>query len=436
MAYVFGGAGSLAAVFLTFFGTPAAQGITAGIRLELLLMIVAVFVFVRLVRRDWRPALFASVLVYLIAFVWVSLPVWLYLIMPGGASLAADGGTTTDFLQRASGTSLTAFSLNDAAASLPPDRGAAVFFNGLMGRLHLLLLVALAALWYSARSWNRFRAIVGNSRPERLVHWLAMISVGGLAALTLLGRYPLGWNDWLATTVLLLSFYAAWMFAVCSNDLADWRLDAIANPKRPLPSGLITAEEMASVGRFFLIVSLLGGWLLGPPVMFAVMGFTAAYWVYSMPPLRLKRWPMLNSFLVSLACLSAALAGFFLTSPGAALSEFPGRLALLLVIAFTLSSNVKDLKDVEGDRTEGINTIPVLLGEKRGRLAIGVMLMASFWLVPLLLNMLMLTVTAFPAGLIALYLTTRPRFKEIQVFVLYYVFVAVSVGILAMAPFT
>jgi len=39
---------------------------------------------------------------------------------------------------------------------------------------------------------------------------------------------------------------------------------------------------------------------------------------------------------------------------------------------------IKDLKDIEGDRMDGIYTIPVIFGEEKGRLIIGSGVFASF----------------------------------------------------------
>lgn len=420
MSYVYAGVGGLVSAFLTFFGNPEAAGITNGIRLELVLIILAVFLFVRKLRQAWRPAVLAALSSYLVIFFWLCLPSWLYLL--SGAS----GHQPIDFLRLVSGSSLTAFSLNDLSVGLPPDSALALFINALMGRLNLLLVLLMSAWWYWRAKPAEFRTIIGNSRWPRVIHWLLLFAFG-LSFLTLtIGRRPGGWNDWLAVAIAALAFYAAWMFAVGMNDIVDQSLDQTASPSRPLPSGRVTGARLAEVSVIFLLVALLAGYLSGPPVLFMVIVFTAAYWVYSVPPLRLKRWVGLNSLLVALACLAATAAGYFILNPAAPLAEMPGRLAWLIVLAFALAANAKDLKDIEGDRQEGIATVPVLLGERRGFLAVSAMVMASFWLVPLVLGWPLLAVTAVPAGLLAWPVVLKKPYREIRVFLLYFAFALAS----------
>jgi chlorophyll synthase len=409
---------------LTFFGNPEAAGITNGIRLELALIILAILLFVRKLRQAWRPAIGAALASYLVIFFWLCLPSWLYLLS------GATAHQPIDFFRLVSGSSLAAFSLNDLSVGLPPDSALALFMNALMGRLNLLLALLMAAWWYWRVKPSEFRSIIGNSRWPRVVHWLLLFGLG-LSFVTLtIGRRPGGWNDWLAVVVAAVGLYAAWMFAVGMNDIVDSSLDKAANPARPLPSGEVTGRRLAEASVMFLLAALLAGYLSGPPVLFSVIVFTAAYWVYSMPPLRLKRWVGVNSLLVALACLAVVAAGYFVLSPGASLAAMPGRLAWLIVLAFGLAANVKDLKDIEGDRQEGIATVPVLLGARRGFLAVSGMVMVSFWLVPLVLGWPLLAATAVPAGLLAWPVILTKPYREIRVFLLYFVFAVASVILL------
>jgi geranylgeranylglycerol-phosphate geranylgeranyltransferase len=160
----------------------------------------------------------------------------------------------------------------------------------------------------------------------------------------------------------LLAFYLAWQVAVCTNDVVDADLDAVANPERPIPSGQHYGQPHGLSERGVLAVRDRRRLSRRAPVLFALLAFTAAYWVYSMPPLRLKRWPVINPFLVALACLAATAAGFFQAAPGMPWATLPLRVVVMILIGFTLAANVKDVKDIAGDRQEGILTLPVLAG--------------------------------------------------------------------------
>jgi 4-hydroxybenzoate polyprenyltransferase len=149
---------------------------------------------------------------------------------------------------------------------------------------------------------------------------------------------------------------------------------------------MVTKEEMKDIALVSGVCAVLGALSLGAYSTYLIVAFLCAYFVYSMPPLRLRRVPILSMFLISLACLTVTMLGFFLFSTDLHVDAFPRPLALLIILCFTLGANMKDLKDIEGDRAVGIMTIPTLFGEAWGRTIIGGMLFLSMMLVPVILS--------------------------------------------------
>ena len=58
---------------------------------------------------------------------------------------------------------------------------------------------------------------------------------------------------------------------------------------------------------------------------------------------------------------------------GADLSALNGRLLLSFLVLFATVTSLKDLKDRDGDKAEGIRTLPVIFGEKKGARAVGIL---------------------------------------------------------------
>jgi 4-hydroxybenzoate polyprenyltransferase len=218
------------------------------------------------------------------------------------------------------------------------------------------------------------------------------------------------------------------MFAVHTNDVADVSIDGISNSNRPITSKALTQEEMHSSGYIWLMVALFGSWCAGYYTFFFCLVYTASYYIYSVPPLRLKRLPMISSFLIGIACLSSVLAGFFLVSADKTFHNFPPLLAIGIILMFTLGVNIRDMKDVEGDRAEGILTLPVIL-VKNGKRVVGGMLALSFMLAPIFLSFYTLYIVAIPTAYIGYKLVTKNKYNDRHIFYLFFAFLVSGVAL-------
>jgi len=98
---------------------------------------------------------------------------------------------------------------------------------------------------------------------------------------------------------------------------------------------------------------------------------------------------------------------------------------LAIIVAFSLAIVVKDIKDIKGDRIDGVITIPVIFGEHRGKHIIGILSIVAYLSVPILLHMLVLLPFSFTFGCLTYRLITRKNFTEGPVFSLYYIFLAI-----------
>jgi chlorophyll/bacteriochlorophyll a synthase len=150
------------------------------------------------------------------------------------------------------------------------------------------------------------------------------------------------------------------------NDWFDRHVDAINEPNRPIPSGRLP-------GRWGLYIAI--GWTclsLLVAVALGVWGFLAAMlglvlaWVYSAPPIRLKR----NGWFGNAACaLSYEGLAWVTGSAVMAGGSSPSGRSVLLAALYSAGAHgimtLNDFKSIKGDEQMGIRSLPVQLGPRR-----------------------------------------------------------------------
>lgn len=153
-------------------------------------------------------------------------------------------------------------------------------------------------------------------------------------------------------------------FSQSINDYFDRDLDAINDPQRPIPAGIISLNEARwnwiALGAATLLVSL----VFGNPliVLFAVVGIALSV-IYSMPPIKLKKHFWLGPPAVGLGYVSMSwMAGHLIFAPltwqSVVVALINGGLAAGLLF-------LNDIKSVEGDRKLGLQSLTVAIGVKR-----------------------------------------------------------------------
>ncbi len=184
------------------------------------------------------------------------------------------------------------------------------------------------------------------------------------------------------------------------NDYFDREIDAINEPHRLIPSGLVSMRQIVVTVAVLLSLGVMVGLILGREVaLMAAIGVVLAV-LYSVPPFRAKRNGWIGNLLVGisyegLAWMAGHLAFAPMTGP-----------SLLIAVLYSLGAHgimsVNDYKSIQGDRAGGIKTIPVLHGEKTAAwLVMATMVLAQVgvvvaflvwgnWIVSLLVTLLIL----------------------------------------------
>lgn len=425
IAYLFATTpGALFRDFITYFGPFTNVGVTLGLRIELGLLVLLLGCYVYAHTRRLWSALMGSLIGYVVIFIMMSLPSLLTFLFPANGA----GTTLVNVLQD----SLVSRNFLHPSEAYSAYRTAELLFDAAMAQLCYLILCFSGLVWlYSVRK-EAVRAMLGNIRPERLLHFLLAALLGGLIA-SASGSH-IAWTVFdsitIVTAVVTIAF--AWVFAVITNDIVDKPIDAISNTGRPLITGELTDDLMRLAALVTGMMTLIGALALGSYATFWIGVFTATYYLYSVPPLRLKRIPLLASVCIGIATLASMLLGFFLVSENQELAAFPGSIAVLVVLFMSLITNVRDLKDLEGDAAAGIRTLPTLLGDRRARVVIGLMMLCAYVLVPLFIPVRALWAPSLVVGVVSWVGLMRGK-GERFVFPLYFLYLACVVALLHFA---
>lgn len=147
------------------------------------------------------------------------------------------------------------------------------------------------------------------------------------------------------------------------NDYCDREVDAINEPHRLIPSGLISTRHVwVTTVVLTVIGSMIALWLGREVALFVAIGFLFAV-SYSMKPFRGKRNGWIGNALVSFSYEGLAWA-----AGHAALASLSWQSALLALF-YSLGAHgimtVNDFKSMEGDRRMGIRSIPVQYGKEK-----------------------------------------------------------------------
>lgn len=416
LAYLFDTSNPLWIHFLDFiiFGSP---GVSVGVRIEFVILFIAVFFYVHSSTKNLSKSLLAVFSAYCALFTIYAIPVLIGI------------NFSSEWISSFKNSLLWNNYFHPEMTFVTTKRTLEMFFNVLMSQFFYIGITFM--FFGSLYLWNtkKFIAVLGNSRPERVVYYFLMI-LGGItfAASSQKVSIPLShWYDYSVFLILFLSFYFVWMFSVALNDINDYAADKISNPKRPLALGSITEDDMRIFGFIFGGFALIGGYLVSHYVLYMIIVFMVLAYIYSLPPLFLKRFLIINSFIMALGALTAFLAGFYLVSNNPHVDAVSPSVIFLIIVVYMLFTNVKDIKDKDGDLFAGVNTIPTLFGLENGKKIIAILSCVALFLIPLLSGLTVLWRLFLPFSFLAYHFITKEVFEERKVFYVYfsYVFIAV-----------
>lgn len=209
-------------------------------------------------------------------------------------------------------------------------------------------------------------------------------------SLSVLALYAIAQSDLLLANPVFLPLALAWLACICGNiyivglnQLEDVEIDKINKPYLPLASGEFSQKTgeliVALTGAIAILTAIFQG-----PFLLATVGVSLAIGTaYSLPPIRLKRFPFWAALCIFTVRGAIVNLGLFLhfnwvLSVGRAKSVFsgwdleslsvaiPGKVWVLtvFVVVFTFAIAIfKDIPDMEGDRQYNITTFTIKMGK-------------------------------------------------------------------------
>jgi homogentisate phytyltransferase / homogentisate geranylgeranyltransferase len=166
------------------------------------------------------------------------------------------------------------------------------------------------------------------------------------------------------------------------NQITDVEIDRVNKPHLPLAAGDLSVDAAWRIVAVCAAVPVGLGLTQGPLETGAVVAALAVGAAYSLPPVRLKRHPVIASLCISgvrAVAVNLGMYGHFSLAFGGRLEVPPSVWALtLFVLPFSFAIAVlKDVPDREGDRRFRVATFTVRLGPHRAaRLGIGALVAA------------------------------------------------------------
>jgi len=421
--YIFSTPKQLLVDFFNFFGPQ----VTLGLRIEIFVIILLAAAYVWASERNVKKTILAGVLTYIFIFFIFAIPSLIYIFGNTAISPNPNINSVISTLTKDIFNSNIVYNTIDPTLSFgTPFRAFELGFNKLISQIYIILSFIFGAFLFFKTEKDKFITIIKNSRPERVLFYFTLVAIGMGHAFKLGLGEASNWIDYMSIIVLAISWYSAWMFAVHTNDVVDESIDKISNPERPIPEKTMHGEEMLQTSYIWLALSLLGSYSVGYFPFILNLTFTMAYFVYSCPPLRYKRIPILSSFLISIACLSSVMAGFFFLAKDKTMTDFPALLSIGIILIFTLATNIRDIKDIEGDKKEGIYTLPVIFAN-HGRKIVAGMFALSFLLMPYFFSSYTLYIFAIPASIVGYFIVVRNPYREKYIFYLYFVFILATI---------
>lgn len=377
--YLLGTPKELLPEFLSFFGNLPSGIVYFGPRIMSFLIVLLSFGLVFLKTRNIIKSGLSALGAYMILFFMGAIPSFLaYAYYFFERSIKIANVSATDIMQLFSGTGrLWGVQFGDLRYVLA--------YN--LNQIFFLFSLALFLLLVFAINRAKFFAVVKNARFAQLVYHSGLFLIGmGLGFLAYPENFNLNIFSVFAASCLLASVWLSWLASVVINDIYDFEIDKISNPERPLQKEIFTTKEYSQLGTVFFLLAVLGGMAVDIKFAGLLVVYQFLAWTYSATPYRLKRFPIIATLISAFASLIILFIGFALLSGEQNINGLSWRIILLLLISLTLSLPIKDFKDIEGDKKDGVWTIPVIFGEERSRLIVGVGVFVSFMLSVFFLN--------------------------------------------------
>ena len=184
--------------------------------------------------------------------------------------------------------------------------------------------------------------------------------------------------DWVNVFYGFITGFMLTAASMTINDYYDRAIDAINEPSRPIPSGLVSAKAALT---FFMVLSAIG-FVFAFLASILCLAVAIISWVIVASYVTVgKRSGLPGNFLVS-ACVAIP----FIYGSITVTSQVQLNVVLFAVMAFLSNTGreiTKGIVDVKVDKAEGVKTLAVRYGERAAAGAVAVFFLSAVSLTPI-----------------------------------------------------
>ncbi|MEW6067838.1 MAG: UbiA family prenyltransferase [Nitrospirota bacterium] len=174
----------------------------------------------------------------------------------------------------------------------------------------ILISSVIGCLLYKENREN-LRTIVSFLFPSRLLFYVLLLVFGYLFISWQSNVYPqvLNSEDSLKLFSALFSITLLFFYAKILNDIHDMEIDRISNRERPLVKSTLTVESAVHLNNIFIPLSFVFAIASEESFIFYWLFILSTSYVYSAPPLRLRKYYPPGHLILSAIGVSIFLAG-------------------------------------------------------------------------------------------------------------------------------
>jgi len=203
------------------------------------------------------------------------------------------------------------------------------------------------------------------TKLTKIESWLFPIAGVLLGSLTAAGSLGISLTSQFFNIILAVIAFGPCLLgsAHCINQYADLELDKINKPWRPLPSGRISVKQALVTGVLLTIIGLAILWFININVFIFGFLFIAILYIYSLPPIRLRKHALLAYSSVGLTFgMLTVLAGWSIFGY---ISTSVVVLSIIQFFVFFLFIPLKDFEDIKGDDSNNCTSFAISFGPEK-----------------------------------------------------------------------
>jgi geranylgeranylglycerol-phosphate geranylgeranyltransferase len=225
---------------------------------------------------------------------------------------------------------------------------------------------------------NKLGGFIRLMRPVNCAMMGFAVFVGAVLSIS-----PLLQPNWLNVIYGFFTGFLLCAAAMTINDYYDREIDAVNEPLRPIPSGLIGANTALMFVFFLTAVGLVFAYLTSMLLASMLCLFVAvASWIITVSYVTVgKRSGLPGNFLVSTCVAIPFIYGSIAITNG--LQPNVLLFALMAFLSNTGREITKGIVDMKGDKAEGVKTLAVRFGEKKAAVAAAVFYVSAVALTPI-----------------------------------------------------